>query len=173
MGREFPDRPIVGVGAVVLRPADTGLEVLLVRRANPPLQGEWSLPGGMVELGERLETAIVREVLEETGLNVVPLGVVEVLDSIVLEGHGTSGFAEGAKEAPAPNPPGRVRFHYVLIDYLCVVEGGVLAFSSDASEVCWQPVNELRDAGALALQKKTITVIRKAAGMLSTLTHPG
>ena len=102
MGREFPSQPIVGVGAVVLQryPGGVGLEVLLVKRANPPSQGEWSLPGGAVELGERLEQAVAREVWEETGLTVEPLCRVAVLDHIV------------------PGESSTIRFHYVLIDFV-------------------------------------------------------
>ena len=98
--REYPKSPLVGVGAVVFD-ADS---VLLVRRAKAPLAGEWSLPGGAVELGETLEEAIVREVAEETGLRVMPLQVVKVFDHIDRD-------AEGG-----------IRFHYVLVDFLCRIE---------------------------------------------------
>ena len=79
MRREYPEAPIVGVGAVVI----DGTKVLLVRRGQEPLKGEWSLPGGALELGETLQQGVVREVLEETGLIVVPAGIVEVLDRII------------------------------------------------------------------------------------------
>ncbi len=146
MGREFPTQPVVGVGAVVLRLSDTSSwEVLLIRRANPPSQGEWSLPGGMVELGERLEDAVVREVWEETGLEVTPVAMIEVLDSIVRE-----------------ETPGPVRFHYVLIDYSCRVTGGTLVSASDALDAIWQPVGRLRGSAEFALRAKTLEVIDKA-----------
>ncbi|MGC2208940.1 MAG: NUDIX hydrolase, partial [Candidatus Korobacteraceae bacterium] len=97
MPRIYPESPIVGVGAVIVREG----QVLLVRRANPPLQGEWSLPGGALELGEKLRDGIAREVKEETSLEVEVGPVLDVIDSI---------FPDGA---------GRAQYHYVLIDYLC------------------------------------------------------
>ena len=81
MRREFPEAPIVGVGAVVI----DGTKVLLVRRGQEPLKGEWSLPGGALELGETLQQGVVREVLEETGLIVVPGGIIEILDRITQD----------------------------------------------------------------------------------------
>ena len=173
MAREFPEHPIVGVGAVVLRHTESAaLEVLLVRRANPPLQGEWSLPGGMVELGERLEAAIVREVQEETGLTVRPLAVAEVLDSIVHDNNPASGFTEDPL-AVRTGTSSKIRFHYVLIDYVCEVTGGLLASSSDASAVAWQSVRDIRQDGPFALQAKTIAVIQKAASMMEAFDRKG
>src|SRR6201986_2505945 len=119
--REYPEAPIVGVGAVVI----DGTKVLLVRRGNEPLKGEWSLPGGAVELGETLQQGVVREVLEETGLVVVPAGIVEVLDRITQD------------EVLQDGAPGRVRYHYVLIDFVCHVTGGAMRKGSDADEVRW------------------------------------
>jgi 8-oxo-dGTP diphosphatase len=139
--RIYPDRPIVGVGAVVVE----NDRVLLVRRANEPLKGEWSLPGGAVEVGETLRDAVTREVLEETGLEVDVGPVVEVLDRI------------------RPDPDGRVRYHYVLIDYLCRPVGGTLACASDADEVAWAHFNELGGYGVAA---SAIAVIRKAFGLI-------
>lgn len=120
----FPSRPVVGVGAVIF----DGDRVLLVKRGHAPLKGEWSLPGGAVELGESLEAAVAREVLEETGLEVEVGPVVEVLDRVERTGDG------------------RVEYHFVIIDYLCRVRGGRVARGSDADEVCWA------DAAALALR---------------------
>jgi 8-oxo-dGTP diphosphatase len=135
--RLFPSRPIVGVGAVIVEDG----RVLLVRRANPPLQGEWSLPGGAVETGETLSAALQREVLEETGL-VVDVGpVVEVLDRIHT----------GAD--------GRVEYHYVLVDYRCSVIGGRLRPRSDASDARWALPSELH---AFTLSVPTLGVIDKA-----------
>jgi 8-oxo-dGTP diphosphatase len=119
--REYPDRPIVGVGAVIF---DKDY-VLLVKRGNAPMQGEWSLPGGALEIGETLENGVKREVFEETGLTVEPISIVEVFDRIVHD------------EA------GRVQFHYVLVDYLCRVAGGSAACASDAVDLRWAARDDL------------------------------
>jgi 8-oxo-dGTP diphosphatase len=135
--REYPDRPIVGVGAVIV---DHG-RVLLVKRGSPPLLGEWSLPGGVVELGETLRAAAEREVLEETGLIVKAGEVLEVLDRII----------PGKDAAP--------QYHYVLIDFLCVVQGGKLRAGGDAADACWASEKEL---GKFKLEHLAVEVIRKA-----------
>jgi 8-oxo-dGTP diphosphatase len=139
MRREFPESPIVGVGAVVL----DGDRILLVRRGQPPLEGEWSLPGGALELGETLAAGAAREVEEETGLQVQPIEVIEVLDRIV------------------PDSEGRVRFHYVLVDFRCHVVGGSLRSGSDALAVMWATPEQL-GAENLAVQPFTLRVIEKA-----------
>ena len=107
--REYPERPIVGVGAVIVR----GEQVLIVRRRYEPLAGRWSLPGGTLELGETLEAGLAREMQEETGLDVEVGPVIEVFDRILLD------------EAR------RVRYHFVLVDYLCWPVGGELCPGSD------------------------------------------
>jgi 8-oxo-dGTP diphosphatase len=135
--REYPDRPIVGVGAVVV----DGDKVLLVRRGHEPLKGEWSLPGGAVELGETLAAAIAREVEEETGLRVDVGPIVDVLDRVRLDADG------------------RPQFHYVLIDFVCRPVGGSLACASDADEAAWVPVGDLSTYG---VADATIVVIQKA-----------
>jgi 8-oxo-dGTP diphosphatase len=143
MQREFPTAPIAGVGAVVL---DAERRVLLVRRGQPPLLGEWSLPGGALELGERLEDGIRREVREETGLDVEPEEIVAVFDHI----------------SHAEDDPERVRFHYVLVDYRCRLLGGTLASATDVTEARWAHWNELTGHGAVAIRPFTLSVIRKA-----------
>jgi 8-oxo-dGTP diphosphatase len=141
--REYPEAPIVGVGAVVI----DGTRVLLVRRANEPLKGEWSLPGGALEVGETLQQGVVREVLEETGVTVAPAGVVEILDRIVRD-----------------EESGRVRYHYVLIDFVCRVTGGSPRVGSDADEVRWVDRGVLKEYGVAAV---TVRVIEKAFGVES------
>ncbi len=135
--RIYPERPIVGVGAVIVNDG----RVLLVRRGHEPLKGEWSLPGGAVEVGETLRTAVAREVREETGLDVDVGPIVEVLDRIRLDDEG------------------RVRYHFVLIDYLCRPVGGSLACASDADEARWAVLDELADYG---VAESAVSVIRKA-----------
>ena len=143
MRREYPEAPIVGVGAVVI----DGTKVLLVRRGNEPLKGEWSLPGGAVELGETLQQGVVREVLEETGLVVAPAGIVEVLDRITQD------------EVLQDGASGRVRYHFVLVDFVCRVTGGALREGGDADEVRWGAREEL---GEYHLAPITVRVIEKA-----------
>jgi 8-oxo-dGTP diphosphatase len=135
--REYPDRPIVGVGGVVV----DGDRVLLVRRGHEPLKGEWSIPGGAVEIGETLATACAREVREETGLEVGVGPVLDVFDRI------------------REDADGRTLYHYVLVDFLCRLEGGALACASDALEAVWASPAELR---RYRLQPATIYVIEKA-----------
>jgi len=137
MQREYPDRPIVGVGAIII---ENG-RGLLARRGPPPRAGQWSLRGGVVELGETLRAATEREALEETGLIVEAGEVVEVLDRIL------------------PGEAGAVQFHYVLIDFLCTCKGGELQAGGDAAEVAWATEEELEK---YSLERITLEVIKKA-----------
>jgi len=137
MKRDYPDRPIVGVGAVIIE----GERVLLIRRGSPPLLGEWSLPGGVVELGETLRAAAEREAREETGLHIKAGEVIEVLDRII----------SGREGAP--------QYHYVLIDFLCTVQGGELRAGGDAADVRWAGEREL---AKYKLEQPAVEVIRKA-----------
>lgn len=138
MRREYPEAPIVGVGAVILHEGC----VLLIQRGQPPLIGEWSLPGGALELGETLEEGIRREVLEETGLIVKPVSIIETFDRIHRD------------------PEGRVQYHYVLVDFLCRVTGGSLACATDAAAARWATPDDLDSVPAFTQQ-----VIRKAFAM--------
>jgi 8-oxo-dGTP diphosphatase len=135
--RDYPDRPIVGVGAVIVNQG----RVVLVKRGSPPLLGEWSLPGGVVELGETLRAAAEREAREETGLMVKAGEVIEVLDRII------------------PGAAGAPQYHYVLIDFLCTVEGGELHAGGDAADVRWAGESEL---GGYKLEQLALKVIIKA-----------
>jgi ADP-ribose pyrophosphatase YjhB (NUDIX family) len=137
MQREYPDRPIVGVGAVIVEKG----RVLLARRGNPPRAGQWSLPGGVVELGETLRAATDREALEETGLIVKAGEIVEVVDRII------------------PGNSGAPQYHYVLVDFLCSRHGGELRAGGDAAEVAWASEEEL---GKYCLEQITLEVVKKA-----------
>lgn len=136
MSRRFPDRPIVAVGAVIVAPEG----VLLVRRGQPPLMGEWSLPGGAVETGETVAGALLREVREETGLDVHIGSLLGVFDRIHHDDQG------------------RVEYHYVLIDFLCTPVGGTLRAGSDTTDAFWAVPSELSDYG---LSEVAIAVVLK------------
>lgn len=140
MKREYPEAPIVGVGAVIIQER----RVLLIQRGQEPLKGEWSLPGGALELGESLEQGIQREVREETGLEIEPVQIVEVLDRIVHDDAGA------------------VRFHYVLVDFLCRATGGTLCCATDAADARWVSREELNSHGIYRVAPLTIAVIEKA-----------
>jgi mutator protein MutT len=142
MQREFPELPLVGVGSIVIE----NNRVLLVKRAHPPIQGQWSIPGGVLEVGELIREAAIREAREETGLIVEPGELLGVYDRILR------------------NPEKRVQYHYVLIDFLCRRIGGELLAASDAAEVRWFTREEL---SALTLAEDTQDVIQKGFAKLS------
>jgi mutator protein MutT len=136
MQREYPEAPLVGVGAVIVEDG----RVLLVRRGTEPMLGQWTLPGGMLELGEALTAGVVREVREETGLTVEPLELIELFDRIHRDGK-------------------RVRYHYVIADYLCRVVSGELNAASDANAVRWVERAEWNSHSVLRLDPITVRVI--------------
>src|SRR5216683_3596580 len=142
MKREYPDRPIAGVGAVIINQG----RVLLVKRGSPPMLGQWTIPGGVVELGETLRSAAEREAREETGLTVRAGEVIEVIDRIL------------------PGKDGRTQYHYVLVDFLCHVLEGELSAGSDAADVAWAAEDELE---AFKLEKTAVEVILKAFSLAS------
>src|SRR3954463_3165009 len=115
MKRDYPDRPLVGVGAVIVHEA----RVVIVQRGTEPLKGQWSIPGGALEIGETLRQCAVREAFEETGLQVEAGEVLEVFDAIYRE------------------TDGRIQYHYVLIDFACRLVGGELKADGDAAQAKW------------------------------------
>jgi 8-oxo-dGTP diphosphatase len=133
MKREFPERPIVGVGGIVVHKN----RVLLVRRGTAPLKGKWSIPGGMLELGEDLVAAVRRELREETGLDVQPLAMVAAVDRIERQGR-------------------RVKYHYVIIDYVCRLKKGRLRPASDVLDARWVRREDLSKYSLTGLAKSVI-----------------
>jgi 8-oxo-dGTP diphosphatase len=146
VAHEFPDRPVIGVGAVVVKDG----KALIVKRAHEPRKGEWSLPGGRVELGETLVDAVRREIREETGLEIQVGPVVELFDRI----HRLDG---------------RVRYHFVIVDYLCTCIGGDLCAGDDAEDAAWVTADELERYGvnefAAAVIRKGLEMVQGSHGM--------
>ena len=140
--REYPDRPVIGVsGVVVLRDGD----IVLVQRRHPPLQGQWSLPGGVLDLGESMVEGLVREVREETGLIVVPGPLVDVIEHVERDADG------------------RVRYHYIVVDFVC--RGGA-TLPKAADDVSSVAVVSPADLGSYQLASRTVDVIRRATKLL-------
>lgn len=155
--REFPLAPLVGVGAVIVHEG----RVLLVRRGSEPLKGHWTLPGGLLELGETLVDGVAREAREETGLVVEPLELIDLIDRIHSESE---------------DKHGRVRYHYVIADYLCRVTGGELRAASDADAVRWvgrAEWNSDPQQQTLALDPVTARVIEKGWQRAHSLQSEG
>lgn len=140
MGRCYPRRPIPAVGAVVVK----GRDVLLVMRGKDPGCGEWSIPGGAVLVGETLEQAVIREIREEVGILIDPVGLVEAIDRIVHDERG------------------KILYHYVLLDFLCLYRSGNLRAGSDARKARWVKDS---DIGRYTLPRQTEEVIRKGLKM--------
>jgi 8-oxo-dGTP diphosphatase len=136
MQREYPEQPLVGVGVVIIENS----RVVLVKRAHPPLQAQWSIPGGVLEVGEFVREAATREAREETGLIVEPGELLGVFDRVLRDGNG------------------RVQYHYVLVDFLCRRVSGRLAAAGDASDARWFTREELP---ALNLAEDTLEVVHK------------
>lgn len=133
--REYPKHPLIGVGAIIVKDG----KVVLVKRGHPPLAGEWSVPGGVLEVGETMREGIVREAHEETGLIVEPLDLLGVFDRMMRDDKG------------------EVLYHYVLVDFLCRATGGNLCAGGDAEDARWHTLKEVAE---LPLPKDTAEVIR-------------
>ena len=138
MKRKYPHHPIIGVGGIIFQQD----QVLLAKRGREPGLGEWSIPGGVVHTGETLKEAVVREVFEETHLEVEVLALAKVLERIFRD------------------PEGRVAYHYVLVDFLCQCRGGELKSDSDAQDARFVP---LQDLPSYKIAPITLEVIRRAA----------
>ncbi len=123
MKRLYPDQPIVGIGAVIIREG----KIALIKRGNEPSRGKWTIPGGIVELGESPEQAVIRETKEETGLGVENPRLIDVVSNVDLD------------------VKGKVKYHYVIIDYFVHVKAGTAEASSDAVELRWVPFDEVED----------------------------
>jgi ADP-ribose pyrophosphatase len=136
MNREYPDRPFVGVGAIIVE----NNRVVLIKRGYAPAAGEWSIPGGTMEIGETVREAAVREAREETGLIVEPGELLGVFDRLLRD------------------PDHRARYHYVLIDFLCTRIGGELKAGGDAADARWFTAEEV---AKLPLPEDTAEVIRR------------
>ena len=139
-GREYPERPVIGVGGVVI--ADG--RALLIKRGHPPLEGEWSIPGGTLELGETLLEGVQRELLEETALQVRVVDLIEVFDRVFRDDSG------------------RLQYHFVILDYLCEAVSGDARAGSDVTHVAWASENELE---RYSLTPTATRVIRRAFEM--------
>ena len=139
MQRQYPSQPLIGVGAIIIHQS----KILIVKRANEPAKGLWSIPGGVVELGEHLHGAIKREVKEETGLEVDIERLVDAVDNIVLDVEG------------------RIQYHYVLLDYLCRLRGGVLKAADDVHEIQWIPLRALHSLPITSSLNRVIAKIEE------------
>jgi 8-oxo-dGTP diphosphatase len=141
MPRRYPEYPLVGVGALIFTRAGRRGPILLVERAGEPLRGYWSLPGGLVETGERLEDAVRREILEETGLHVEPMRRFDIFERIMRDAQG------------------KAEYHYLLVDYVCKVSGGTLRAGDDVSKAEWV---RRKDIGGYRMTEGTREVIERA-----------
>jgi 8-oxo-dGTP diphosphatase len=147
LSREYPDHPVVGVGGVVIVEG----RALLIRRGSEPLRGQWSIPGGTLELGESLERGVARELLEETGLEVRVLELIEVFDRVYQ--------GDDADRSPLRNGP---KYHFVIADYLCERISGEAIAGSDVTHVAFARQDELDGYG---LTETATRILRKAFAM--------
>ena len=147
MTREYPDRPVVGVGGVVIEDGRT----LLIRRGSQPLRGQWSIPGGTLELGESLQQGVARELLEETGLQVRVLDLIEVFDRVFRDDQGDN--------SGASSPP---KYHFVIADYLCEKISGEARAGSDVTDVVYATEHELEK---YQLTETATRILKKAFAM--------
>ena len=142
MAREYPDQPVVGVGAVIVR----GDRALVIKRGHEPRKGEWSLPGGLVELGESLVDAVRREIKEETDLDVAPGPIIETFDRVHRDEQG------------------RIRYHFVIVDFVCWSDVGDATPGSDAEAVAWIRAEEIEsyriNSHAAEVLRRGLTVTR-------------
>lgn len=121
MKRLYPDQPVIGIGIIIIKDG----KIVLIKRGNEPARGKWTIPGGLVEIGETLETAVVREAKEETCLDVMNPSFIGVVDQIDRD------------------KDGKVKYHYVILDFLVKVVGGSIGAASDAAELSWVPIEEV------------------------------
>ena len=144
----YPTHPIVGVGAIILQEG----KLLLEKRGNEPAKGKWSIPGGVVELGESLETAVVRETKEETCLDVDDPQLIGVVDQVDLDEEG------------------KVKYHFVIVDYIVKLKGGVLHADSDADELKWVPLEEVETYNLTASFRRFFAKNKKTLQAVATCT---
>lgn len=160
--REYPEQPVVGVGGVVISDG----RALLIRRGGEPLKGEWSIPGGTLELGETLAEGVARELREETGLEVRVLELIEAFERIFPMSQGDSHSSlETDHRGGSANPladSGRPRYHFVILDYLCEARGGMARAGSDVTEIAFVREEELE---GYKLTPTATRVVRKAFTM--------
>ena len=149
-GRHYPARPVLGVAALVI----DGNRVLLVERGKAPLAGSWSLPGGAVEAGERLEDALVREVFEETGLHVTGGDIATVFERIM------------------PDEEGACEYHFVVIDFYCTVRAGELRAGDDSKNVRWFELERLQELPMTPGTREVITACSATRSTHSRVTRP-
>jgi len=151
MNRRYPERPLVGVGAIILRDND----VLLIQRGTEPSAGKWSVPGGLVELGESLQEAIVREVKEEVGLEVQVRDLVVALDRVILD------------------QAGRIEYHYILLDFLCEYNAGEPSPASDVSACAFVPIQSLSQYDLTrGTERAILRVYAQKQGMPTSVYDP-